>query len=228
MECHHIIPEAQNGDRSFENCIPLCFDHHAEVGHYSIEHPKGIKFSPAELRAHRDRWYAQVATGISPSAPSDFAELDKKLYRRTITALCGSGFMTHFRDHNYAYTYSPEVDRRLFNFLCEASLPEFEFFDTQVESVFADFKACAAEYLETAKGRIAHDADNVACILRASWEGSTQPEQMFSQVVTTMDNAAARVWETYAQFVRIARKRLAAEEPSSGEIEMEFQRTSMG
>ena len=59
IECHHIVPESQGGDDSFENCIPLCFDCHAEVEHYNPQHPKGNKFSPVELRGHRDRWYQQ-------------------------------------------------------------------------------------------------------------------------------------------------------------------------
>jgi len=59
IECHHIVPEAQGGDDSLENCIPLCFDCHAEAEHYNPRHPKGNKFSIEELRGHRDRWYRQ-------------------------------------------------------------------------------------------------------------------------------------------------------------------------
>ena len=43
-----------------ENCIPLYFDCHAEVGSYNAEHPKGRKIPPVELRKHRDAWFAQV------------------------------------------------------------------------------------------------------------------------------------------------------------------------
>jgi hypothetical protein len=57
IECHHIIPEAQNGSNDLENCIALCFDCHAEVEHYNAQHPKGNKFTPEELRGHRDAWY---------------------------------------------------------------------------------------------------------------------------------------------------------------------------
>jgi hypothetical protein len=60
IETHHIVPE---GGDTFENCIPLCFDCHAEVGQYNTQHPKGRKFSTTELQAHRDRWYQLVTTG---------------------------------------------------------------------------------------------------------------------------------------------------------------------
>lgn len=56
VECHHILPEAKGGSDDLENCIPLCFDCHAEVEHYNSQHPKGNKFTVAELRGHRDNW----------------------------------------------------------------------------------------------------------------------------------------------------------------------------
>ncbi len=63
IEVHHIIQKADGGEDSYENAIPLCFDCHAEAGHYNPRHPKGAKYSPTELRAHRDYWYRVVADG---------------------------------------------------------------------------------------------------------------------------------------------------------------------
>jgi hypothetical protein len=57
IECHHIVPEVQHGSNELENCIALCFDCHAEVEHYNAQHPKGNKFTPDELRGHRDAWH---------------------------------------------------------------------------------------------------------------------------------------------------------------------------
>lgn len=34
----------------------MCFDCHAEVGHYNDKHPRGNKFSANELQGHRDQW----------------------------------------------------------------------------------------------------------------------------------------------------------------------------
>jgi len=63
IEVHHIIQKADGGEDSFENAIPLCFDCHAEAGHYNPRHPKGARYSPTELRAHRDAWYKVVENG---------------------------------------------------------------------------------------------------------------------------------------------------------------------
>lgn len=62
MEVHHIVPEANGGDDSPENGIPLCLDCHANVEHYNAKHPRGNKFTPEELRKHRDQWFA--ITGV--------------------------------------------------------------------------------------------------------------------------------------------------------------------
>lgn len=62
VEIHHIIPQEQGGENTFENAVLLCFDCHAHAGHYNPRHPKGSKFSPQELKLHRDNWYRIVET----------------------------------------------------------------------------------------------------------------------------------------------------------------------
>lgn len=60
IELHHIEMESRGGESTFANCIPLCFDCHADAGHYNSLHPKGTKYSSCELRKHRDNWYQSV------------------------------------------------------------------------------------------------------------------------------------------------------------------------
>ncbi len=60
VEVHHIIPQHKGGANSYDNAIALCFDCHCDAGHYNDQHPRGIKFSPNELRKHRDSWYELV------------------------------------------------------------------------------------------------------------------------------------------------------------------------
>ena len=61
IESHHIVQEADGGESTLVNCIPLCFDCHADAGHYNVRHPKGTKYSVTELRGHRDRWFKVMA-----------------------------------------------------------------------------------------------------------------------------------------------------------------------
>jgi HNH endonuclease len=60
-EVHHIVQEADGGPNTIENAIPLCFDCHAEAGHYNPRHPLGTKYSSGELRRHRDEWFKTCA-----------------------------------------------------------------------------------------------------------------------------------------------------------------------
>lgn len=67
MEIHHIKPCSEDGEDSEENGIPLCFDCHAEVLAYNPQHPKGRRFTAAELRKHKEQWFA-----ICRSAPWNY------------------------------------------------------------------------------------------------------------------------------------------------------------
>jgi len=60
VEVHHIVPKTEGGDDGIDNAIVLCFDCHADAGHYNPKHPKGTRFSSNELRKHRDTWYTTV------------------------------------------------------------------------------------------------------------------------------------------------------------------------
>lgn len=54
---HHIIQEADGGANTLDNAIVLCSRCHSEAGHYNPYHPLGTKYSPNELRKHRDLWW---------------------------------------------------------------------------------------------------------------------------------------------------------------------------
>ncbi len=58
IEIDHIEQRADGGSDDIENAVPVCFDCHAEVHAYNPRHPRGRKFTPVELRAHRDQWLA--------------------------------------------------------------------------------------------------------------------------------------------------------------------------
>lgn len=60
MEVHHLKQKANGGEDTFENAIPLCFDCHADAGHFNDRHPRGTKFSIKELIKARDAWYEYV------------------------------------------------------------------------------------------------------------------------------------------------------------------------
>jgi hypothetical protein len=79
METDHLIPKAENGDDDIENCLPVCFECHAEIHSYNNDHPRGRKFTQDELRLHRDQWLKICDTRpevfTEPGRPSDVGPL---------------------------------------------------------------------------------------------------------------------------------------------------------
>jgi tetratricopeptide (TPR) repeat protein len=59
---HHVVPKAEGGPDTLDNAIVLCLQCHAEAGHYNPKHPIGNKYSPQELRRHRDLWWQWCET----------------------------------------------------------------------------------------------------------------------------------------------------------------------
>jgi len=56
METDHIVQAADGGPDTIDNAIPVCFECHAEIHSYNDRHPRGRKFLPEELRAHKEQW----------------------------------------------------------------------------------------------------------------------------------------------------------------------------
>ena len=56
IETDHIVPTNDEGGDDIDNAIPVCFECHAEIHSYNDKHPRGRKFSPEELRRHREQW----------------------------------------------------------------------------------------------------------------------------------------------------------------------------
>lgn len=49
----------------------LCSRCHEEAGHYNSRHPLGTKYSPTELRKHRDDWWQYCETYDKELRPKD-------------------------------------------------------------------------------------------------------------------------------------------------------------
>lgn len=60
-----MVPRSEGGEDTAENAIALCFDCHADVGSYNVNHPKGRKLSPSELRMHKEQWLKKCSNGMA-------------------------------------------------------------------------------------------------------------------------------------------------------------------
>ena len=108
IECHHIIQEADGGAQSFENCIPLCFDCHADMLSYDDKHPKGTKYRPEELRLHRDSWFTKVSTARPADYTDEHRKLDQGLFKRILRLLPWKGSIGFISSYNFAgFSFDP-------------------------------------------------------------------------------------------------------------------------
>lgn len=62
IEVAHI----EKGKHDLENAIPLCYDCHSEIGRYNIEHPRGNKYRPRELKTRRNQIYEKYTRHLVP------------------------------------------------------------------------------------------------------------------------------------------------------------------
>jgi len=69
METDHIVPSDEGGTDKIDNAIPVCLECHAEIHCYNIAHPRGRKFTPEELRQHKEQWLS-----ICVNRPDIFAQ----------------------------------------------------------------------------------------------------------------------------------------------------------
>jgi len=66
IEVHHLVPESDGGGSDIDNAIPLCFDCHGHVHHYSERHPVGTKYKTEELRRRREQVYEEFTRPLVP------------------------------------------------------------------------------------------------------------------------------------------------------------------
>lgn len=131
IEVHHIRPSSEGGPDTIENAIVLCFDCHAAAGHYNPSHPRGSRFSPSELRRHRDRLWGDVERGLIPPANPAAADIHVRHllcldYEKANTILTGGFVNKEFSARNVIQNQVSRFMRRVLHDdlpLTEGSLP---------------------------------------------------------------------------------------------------------
>ena len=71
IEVAHI----EKGKNDLDNAIPLCYDCHAKIGRYNIEHPRGNKYRPKELKTRRDQIYEKYTRHLVPPIQFEITQI---------------------------------------------------------------------------------------------------------------------------------------------------------
>ena len=137
IELHHIDQKKNGGDDSLDNCLPLCFNCHADVMTYNPYHPKGKKYTFSELKRHRGNWYEKVKLSEGTKiTDSNYLNLDKKTFERLNELLDSKNLMWFIKQNGFIGGQFPDkIFLDVYKFVLECDLPEFEFIDADLEGL---------------------------------------------------------------------------------------------
>ena len=211
IELHHIKQKAEGGEDTFENCIPLCFDCHADMRSYDHKHPKGTKYTPAELIRHRETWYAKVRASPGSAYSDASLEQDRQTFIAVVHLLPYKGIVSLFLTNGFTTPFRASVFTDFDRFVLENDNPAMEFLDADLEGMrvaLVDKVNQFANYLASNTWRLSNsDVQSIP----SEWE-ENQPERM-KRVLTKIRTVSDDIAESYATFVREARKRLGINVP---------------
>ena len=222
IELHHIEQKAYGGNDSLDNCIPLCFNCHADMGKADPNHPKGKRYSKEELKRHRDNWYKKVSNGIY------LANDDKTaVYKEDIDlfqSICGlftSDVKYWLSENDIGGSHPNKVFQGISNYLYSPSDPFSEFIDPELENLRDNLVSAISSFLKyKSTNTFVRDIGNESyCVTRQwmvnheDWVPSSMDYEEYSvqyaKEAQKLNDLATELWETYCEFAKQGRLRLA-------------------
>lgn len=220
IELHHIVQKADGGEDTLENCIPLCFDCHSDMGKADPKHPKGKHYSEKELRMHRDNWYKKVESGFIASNTNAVYDEDIALFQK-ICALFTPNIRYWLSETDISKCHPHETFSELEVYLFQADDPHAEFIHPELEKKRGElvcaidyFLSCHATnvYLETIGGKNVY-ATKLWLINHTTWYPRALSEDVIEEVCNKEANilraSASELWNTYCDFVKQCRPMLS-------------------
>lgn len=206
IECHHIILKSEGGQDDFENCIPLCFDCHAEQSSYDHRHPKGTKYTPSELKSHRDNWYTKVKDSpVSPTLES--SKVDREMFDRVRKMLPANGSILFVKQNNFAgYAFEGRKLDEVRDFLSSFESPDFEFVDVELESILGDLRSALASFMRTIAMKTYPDHQSGWFILPEEFPNGENPS--FWDTVEQLGVDADLAGSAYDRLIKTGRRKL--------------------
>ena len=209
IELHHIIQRKDDGEDSFDNCLPLCFDCHADVMQYNPQHPKGKKYTESELKRHRNNWCEKVKNSEgSVITNSNYLNLDKTTFERLNKLLDSRGLMCFIKQNGFIGGAFPDkIYQEIYKFLIECELPEFEFIDADLEGLKSELKQ-NLENLDELITKHAFGAGLERQGIPKEWE-IQQPDRL-EKAIEDFTNLTPIVSNTYETLIKLGRRKLYA------------------
>lgn len=220
IELHHIKQKAYGGDDTLDNCIPVCFDCHADMGKADPKHPKGKRYSEEELKHHRDNWYEKVKKSGANTTENKIHREDIELFQ-SICDLFTPEVKHWLSEFDIGGSHPYEVFDPLVNYLNNCNDPFFEFIDSELEKLRGNLCSCIKEFLayKAMNTFVTMIGEERYCVTR-DWKINHEdwvPRSMsyeeysvqYAEEAQTLNELATNVWTVYCEFVRHGRRRLS-------------------
>ncbi len=208
IELHHITPHSEEGKDTFDHCIPLCFDCHADMSTYDKKHPKGTKYTKEELRRQRDQWYRKVKNSLAISSLPEHLEIDRGIYQRVQELLPWDKAIDFIRYHDFGGPFQDENISYFMEFVWQCEDPAFEFIDADLEGIRGELQANTQSFLH-----------GIQCETFPAGPGKNgvppewrhEQQDRFKRVVEQLHHSAENICECYDGLVKLGRRKLGVE-----------------
>lgn len=210
IECHHIVPRANGGENTFDNCIPLCFDCHEEIGSYNPKHPKGNKFSRDELRLRRDNFYARVQRGEIPKesvvTTATYSKYDTILYNNIRNTFSSSNLNYYLTEYDLGNDFDNSVFAPLMELEYRKNDPEYEFVDEEIETYKLNLLQSISNFLWYKS--INTFPTNLGTQAIRTWKNDDYDYREKSRINQEFNDLASDIWQKYCELVKVCKRKL--------------------
>ncbi|MBN1273435.1 MAG: HNH endonuclease [Candidatus Aminicenantes bacterium] len=205
IECHHIIEIADGGLDTFDNCIPLCFDCHSDMGSYDPKHPKGTKYSPSELKKHRDLWYEKIAKGGGVIELPEHRKVDTIIFKEFRVQIPWD-LIVWLKEFDFASSFLRKEIEPLRRYLYYYDDPKKEFLDAEMETARGEFLVALRSFmLAIGKWTFPTQKDGFNSV-PPDWE--LKSPDSFKKAISEIHDAADTVVKHYLALIQLGRRRL--------------------
>lgn len=210
IELHHIKQRKDGGGDLFDNCIPLCFDCHADIMTYNPGHPKGKKYTEKEVKRHRNEWYEKVknSSGSIVSNPK-YLKIDRSTYNRFLELLDNKAFFLNIKRNVFICgPFSDDICVIIWKYLQECELPDFEFIDVDLEGLRSDLEQELNQlsYLIQKYTFDASTKNESRQSIPAEWE-HLEPKRL-DEAIDSFEQIVPIIVKIYEDLVRLATRKL--------------------
>ena len=217
IELHHIKQKAYGGGDTLDNCIPLCFDCHSDMGKADPKHPKGKRYSEEELIRHRDRWYKKVANFGGTSSNGEVSEGDVDNFK-SICAMFTLDIKYWLKEADIGGWHPYHIFNPFFQYLHICDDPFSEFTNAEMEKLRGNLISSIEQFLSFKSNNtfVRTVGEKDICVTRL-WMDENENGLMhtmkhdeysaqYDYEAQELNRLASSVWDSYCEFVRHGRR----------------------